>query len=68
MCLRGTGAYLLVVGLHAEEHGVGGEAGQAALQIGLTPQLLRLGIQVVQCAHRLLKLRLVDLEPRTAQT
>ena len=59
---EGVRAYLLVVGLHAEEDGVGGEAGQAPLQVRLPPQLLRLGVQVVERAHRLLKLRLFDLE------
>lgn len=48
--------------LHTQEDGVRREAGQAAFNVRLTSQLLRLGVQVVQRPHRLLKLLLVDLK------
>lgn len=53
--------HLLVVSFHTQEDGVRREAGQAAFDVRLAPQLLRLSVQVVQRPHRLLKLLLVNL-------
>lgn len=53
--------YFFVVRLHAQEDGVGSEAGEAALQVRLPSQLLRLGVQIIQRLDRLLKLLLVNL-------
>lgn len=50
--------------LHAQEDGVGGETGEAALHVRLAAQLLCLRIQVVEGPNRLLKLLLVHLEER----
>lgn len=52
---------------HTQEDGVRREAGQAALNVRLAPQLLRLSVQVVQRPQRLLELLLVNLKTQKHQ-
>lgn len=47
--------------LHAQEDGVGGQAGETPFQVGLAPKLLSFCIEVVQRPDSLLKLLPVDL-------
>lgn len=50
--------------LHAQEDGVGGQAGETALQVRLAPKFLSLCIEVVQRPDSLLKLLPVDLHEK----
>lgn len=62
--MRGCGGrnHLLIVGLHAEEDEVGRGTGQAALEVGAAPNLLRLCVEAVEGLHSLLKELPLDLE------
>lgn len=60
-------SHLLIACLHTEEDDVGSSTGQASLQVRLAPNLLRLGIVVIQHLHRVLEESPFDLPKRVGK-
>lgn len=66
-CLHAEGeknTYLFIVCLHAQEDGVGSQAGETTLKVRLAPKFLSFCIEVVQCPDCLLKLLPVNLQEK----
>lgn len=56
--------HLLIVRLHAEEDEVGSGTGQAPLQVGAAPNLLRLSVEAVKSFHGFLEELPFNLEQK----